>query len=354
MNIYGFIGVSIGLFAFNEVMISNRSPRKSSISLLLYVLISFCAIIFVGFRECGFDYQNYYRYFIDLSSASWKANADYLNVEYGYAYLNYILGDYKLVLVVMAVATIALQFKFIYKYSPFPFFSLFLFLGVMLYPIIMGQFRQALAIGLILWAFTNKENKLLFLIIILLAATFHASALIALFALFIPNKVFKTTVYLLLLLIALGMNFIMESYMLSMAKVLPALIGSKIETYSTIEDYVLGLNTAMLLRIIIFLIFIFYKDKLNRESKEYYFLNLYFVSLFIYLALGAIPQIAGRGSIYFYFFEFILASIVLSRIKGYTRFVLFCFFIGISIYRQVGFFSQWQSDYIPYANSLFN
>lgn len=354
MYIYIIIALIVGILTSVELSGLTGKEANQKIHKLLFALFTIFAIIFVGFRECGFDYDSYMNLFEDFMMPGWKENAQINNIELGYAFINYLLGDYYLVLVVMAFVTITLQFVFIYKYSPYPFLTLFLMLGVMLYPSLMGQYRQALAIAIVLWAFVDRKNKLKFLSLILIASMFHATSLIGLLVYFIPDKFFKTKYYFILLGIGLFLNFILEPFVLSIAPFLPALMSDKIEIYSSAEDFILGLNIAMLLRIIIMLIFIFNKDKILENKSGALYFNIYFLSLFIYLALGAIPQIALRGGIYFYYFEFVLASMLIYRMKGFFRYVWLFFFISLSIWRQVSFFIEWTDDYVPYSNILFN
>lgn len=353
MSIYIIIPTVICLLALIEVYSHINKNDSYKIHSMIFGLITVLAIIFIGFRECGFDYDPYYSIFQDMNNPGWKDNAEILMIDYGYAFLNYILGDFRLVLVFMALITISLQFIFIYKYSPYPFLSLFLLLGAMFYPSLMGQYRQAFAIALVIWAFSDRKNKIKFFSILTVAALFHASSLLALIVLFLPEKMLKTRTYIIFLAIGLIMNLTLKSYIVSFSSLLPALMNDKIDIYSTSEDYSIGLNLAMVLRIVIFFIFIYYKDKIIAYPKGSLYINIYFVSLMIYLSLGSLPQLGGRGSIYFYFLEFILVPMLISNVKGVVRPLLLLFFMALSIWRQIDFFSEWAEDYIPYYNALF-
>lgn len=354
MYIYIIIAVVVAILMSIESLGHVGKEANHKIHKLSFAVFTIFAILFVGFRECGFDYNSYMNLFDDFVTPDWKENAQVYNIEIGYAFINYVLGNYYLVLVSMALVTITLQFVFIYKYSPYPFFTLFLMLGVMLYPSLMGQYRQALAIAIVLWAFVDRKNTFKFLALILISSLFHATALIALVVYFIPNKFFKTRYYFILLGIGVLLNYVLEPIILAFALNLPTLMSDKIEIYSNTEDFILGLNFAMLLRIFIMTIFLLNKDKLLQEKLGALFFNIYFLSMFIYLALGSIPQIALRGGIYFYYFEFILAATLIYKTDGIFRYVWLAFFIALSMWRQLSFFIEWADDYIPYRNILFN
>lgn len=352
MEVYIAIGLIFGVLALIETFFKDENQITITIHSLLFLFATIWSILFVGLRECGFDFESYYRLFIEFSNSSWKENAKYYNIEVGYAFFNYIISDYRLLLILMAIITISLHFRFIYKHSPLPFLSIFLLLGAVFYPSFMGQYRQALAMGLVLWAYVNKSNKFKYTSIILFASLFHISSLIALIVFFIPDRLFKIRTYIILLGFAFLLNFTLKTYFLSFLSLLPTLMNEKLDFYSNSEDFILGLNLAMLLRIIIFAIFVFYKEKIISYTNGSLFINIYFVSLLIYLGFGAIPQIAERGSMYFYYIEFILVPMLLYKSNYLIRFLLLLFFMGISISRQVSFFFEWKDDFIPYKNVI--
>jgi hypothetical protein len=354
MSVYLVIAIVVGLFSLVEIFNLIGKDANKKIHKLFFALFTLFAIFFVGFRACGFDYDSYANLFEDFQMPGWRENADINMIEYGYAYLNHLLGNYYLVLITMALFTITLQFTFIYKYSPYPFLTVFLILGVMLYPSIMGQYRQALAIGIVLWAFVDRKNKVRFLILIFLASIFHATAIICLVVYFVPDKYFKSLIYFLILGVGFVLNFGLKAFVISIAALLPALMSEKVDIYSSTEDYVLGLNMAMIVRILIIIIFLVNKKKIESYPNNALYFNIYFLSVFIYLAFGALPQIALRGGVYFFYLEFLLVAILVYQSKAFMRYVYLLFFMALSIWRQIGFFVEWSDDYIPYVNILFS
>ena len=353
MTIYIAIGILLFLCALVETAVYKNFINRKSINAVLFSFLTVFAIFFIGFREnCGFDYYNYNYIFDEFSTDFWVQNAVLMGVEFGYAFINHYLPDFRTVLVLMALFTVFFQFKFIYKYSPLPFLSVFLLLGVAFYPSLMGQYRQALAISIICWAFVNRDNKAFFFTLVVIAALFHTSALLSVFVLFIPDRIFKTKQYLLMLFFALVVNFSMKSVFLNFAQFLPSIISSKSEIYGESENFTLGLNFAMLIRIIVFFMIYSNKELLLSLDNFKYFLNIYFVSLLVYLGFGFLPQLSGRGSTYFYMLEFILVPMLILKTTGVKKWLFFIFFISISCYRQYTFFVDWYDDYIPYNNII--
>lgn len=342
-----FIIYSFLLFSsFGEAFLKlNKTLRVYA-----FFIFSIFIFFFLGLRQCGFDYENYYHYFQALNSEYWKSNAEFLGAESGYAYLNFILGDYRLLLLVMAALTVLLQFVFIFKYSPIPFFTLYLYFSVVFYSFAMGQYRQALAVAFVLWAFVEKDkNKYLFLVFILLASLFHTSALLGLFAFVIPNRIISFKWYFFLLLIALCSSLFFGEIFYSYTDMLPSVLEKKTSFYGEVENGKhLGLNMAMLLRLSFFFLFFYERKYIMEYPLGPYFLNLYFVSLLIYLGLGFFPQLAGRGSAYFYFFEFFMPTFLVFKTTKKKKYLYFILFVLLGLYRQITFFHEWQDDYIPY------
>lgn len=229
-----------------------------------------------------------------------------------------------------------------------------MFLGTAFYPSIMGQYRQALAMGFVYFAFVNVQNRIKFILIILIASFFHSSSLLALLAIFIPQKLFSTKFYVFLLIGAYIVNLTMKDLFLSFTEYFPSQMGDKISFYAITEDSILGLNLAFIIRTAIFFIFLSLKDKLLEIPFGFYFLNIYFVSMIIYLGLGFIPQIGIRGSDYFYSIELVLAPMIIFKFGGLKRVVFFLLFIGIAMLRQVKFFLDPDAfAYFPYQTDFF-
>ncbi|MBP3395542.1 MAG: EpsG family protein [Clostridia bacterium] len=69
---------------------------------------------------------------------------------------------------------------FLYRHAKNPYLGLFLYMALMIYPLYLCIMRQALAVAIFLFAygFLKKKKWLPYVLIVLLAATFHTSVLI--------------------------------------------------------------------------------------------------------------------------------------------------------------------------------
>lgn len=350
MTIYIVIFVVCLMFAVMELAAPKSSPRYTGAH--RYFFLSFVLLLFfvAGFRECGFDFYNYNVYFEELNSPDWFSRGFEIGSEPGYSFVNYALGNYPAVIVVITAAILFVQFEFIYTFSALPFLALIFYLGLFMYPSTMGQYRQALAIGVVLWAIVNREHKLKFFLLIALAMMFHLSAILGILALFIPHRLRSLRFYLILFVGAIVCSLVAQTIYTNFISSLPQYVATKLAHYAATENSPLGINSAVLLRAFVFFTCFYFRDKSSTTPYNSLFLNIYFLSLLIYTALGFAPQVAGRGSIYFSFFEIILVSNLIFVLKGWRSMIFFVIFVAFSAYRHLQFFGQWSDDYIPYKN----
>lgn len=155
-------------------------------------------IIILGFRhpsmgiDLGFnnDYGGYLREYIYIGNLSWKKcfTQQILNYEKGYVIFNKMLNllsdDYQFLIFACASIPMIFVARWIYKNSDDPRLSSIIYLGLPCFAINFSGLRQALAIAITLWAFECIKQKKLnkFVLIVLLASTFHSSALFFLIA----------------------------------------------------------------------------------------------------------------------------------------------------------------------------
>lgn len=348
--IYILIALLTGALAFVEVF-DNKLISKYKFSILFVYVLFLC--IFIGFRDCGYDYDNYQYYYRILHSDFWKNNADFVLVEKGYAFINYIMPSFRMVYLFFAIASCIVLNSFIVKHTHYVFLTHFLLLGILIYLYFMGQYRQGMAIPIVLFGLC-QDKKYKSVLLIVLASFVHNSALIALLALFVPKNYIKGKYYIALLLVALLSNILMSGLFSSLTSSLPGFISQKLEYYTDTEEGLrYGINLAMLLRLVILFIFYRYKEDIEKNNNGALFFNYYFLSMLIYLGLGFLPQLSGRGSIYFYIFETVTLSALLYNTSSLRRkMMIFLFFISIGAYRQLSFFMGAGDEFLPYKNII--
>ena len=145
----------------------------------LFVLVATCRY------GIGYDYFNYQTLYEQLGPMSvLQLLQDHVGQEFiGYSIftrLMYLLGlSYRQLLLVVNLLLTAIVVWFVRRFSPLPWLGLYLYLTLQFFAHSMNLFRQSIAatICLLAYPFLKRRKLLPFALIVLLAATFHTSAL---------------------------------------------------------------------------------------------------------------------------------------------------------------------------------
>ena len=145
----------------------------------LFVLVATCRY------GIGYDYFNYQTLYEQLGPMSVsQLLQDHVGQEFiGYSIftrLMYLLGlSYRQLLLVVNLLLTAIVVWFVRRFSPLPWLGLHLYLTLQFFAHSMNLFRQSIAatICLLAYPFLKRRKLLPFALIVLLAATFHTSAL---------------------------------------------------------------------------------------------------------------------------------------------------------------------------------
>lgn len=351
MFVYIVIILTLVFFSTMEVL---KNGQKDSKDILFDMLLCFLPItLLVTLRSVGFDYDAYESAFNTLHYLSLSEIFSSIQFEPGYVLLNIIAPNFIFLLAVFGLITLLFKFQFIAKISPLPVVSLLiLFLGSLL-NFEMGQIRQAFAMSVLLFAtqfFSTSKPK--FIGAFIIAVFFHYSAIIFLFIFFLPKKIIKWYYYLILIIFAFVLYFTLERFIFLIADFLPGFGGTKLLLYYEMEKGKVNISIPILLiKLILLTLFYMLKPKILESKDPMYELifNIYFLSLFIYIAFAFFSQISGRGGAYFGIFEIVLIPIILNAIDNallrMTTFILiFIMYLGLFI----KFLITWSPSFIPY------
>lgn len=155
----------------------------------LFVLLSFLlTVLLQGLRSptVGTDIQGYLVGYKLCGVSSWGAPV--LNYEIGYrtfCKLLYSMGvPEQTFLFIVALICQGAVFLFILRHSKFPACSIVMYLTFGLFTFSFSGLRQMLSIAIVLFGFDNIKNRNFvgFLVFVLIASTFHTSAILLLLA----------------------------------------------------------------------------------------------------------------------------------------------------------------------------
>ena len=318
----------------------------------------FWLIFFAGFRfETGFDYFNYqilyhdYIYYMESWSIepSIKALIIFTN--------SLFFGFYGFVFIV-ALLSLLIKYLFISKYSYLPLVSIFLYYSRIFIIFDFGQIRQGLAFGIVLWASTYIAQKKLkhFSVLILIASTVHVSSLVFFPIYFLAKNDYKRLTYFLLILLSSLMLFVDLKELIVKISILPQFIENKMFFYAEVEaDQQIGLNFSSIFRLLLICISLLYKDYLFKTPFEKIIFNIYFFGIIFFLIFQSIPQLGGRGSMYFQQFEVLLIPILLYKFKNiYFKTISYIILIFYCLWGLYSTINSQTSNFFPYKNVLFS
>lgn len=338
--IYFLFFILVLFFSLIEICNPSLSTKK------IFLLIAVVCFFFIGLRETGYDYYGYYAVFEKI-----KANdLRFVSMEWGFLTLTKFCTSYRVLLLVMAFITIFSNSIAVLKMSKMPCISMLIIASTLLYPTYMGQIRQGVAIGLGLLAihFLSEGEKKYSVVMILGAYLFHASSLF-LIMIYLCKSTFKSVKwYVIGIIIAFIFGTLFNPLQSAISVYLPDIFSDKMAYYSGVEDNEIGLTGALIIRILIFMVAL----KTFKQPKQILFSNIYYLSIIVYLGFGFIPQVGGRGCLYFSAMDSILvANIIYAYRYRISKYQLYCaLFLLISIIRYVFFFLNDfnYNEYVPY------
>lgn len=283
-----------------------RDDRRSWPRAVYCGAITLICILIAGLRYgIGFDYWNYERQFASIQQTAWLSPWDFSS-EIGFVELTklfqLISANTNVLYTLYAALMVGIVGYVIWRRSEMPWLSFFLFITLQYLASAMNYLRQTLAGFLFLLAipYLQKRRLLPYLLIVLLAASVHKSALILIpvyFVAHLPLNRYTGALYAGGTLAA----FLFSDYILDL--VMRVAYGH----YAQEEIYYAGSSFIYVMILVVLCAFVIvFKDRLCRGRPE----NIVYVNLMVYACFFSLLMvrhfIVERFSLYF------LPSIILS------------------------------------------
>lgn len=285
----------------------------------------------------GTDYLTYMSIYANvppLQTLPWFGAYQYNRIEFGFFYLisffrmlgvHYVL----FVAIITAFAFFCIN-RFINRFSPLPIFALTFFFAVYSLTYVESALRQMLSISIALgWVFIDwADGKRIRAIIgILIASTFHTSALVLLVLpilfwnprpLYIIEWKLKTTGIVIgaLLLVTAVINFVDLTPIFSR---LPTYLSFTILSYydfAASPSLMALANRALFMAIVFFLT---WRQKDDMAPREKLLFNLYCVGFALYIVLMSSDELASRVNIYFRIIDFCLIPLLMYKNRDLVK-----------------------------------
>jgi hypothetical protein len=294
---YFLIGLLVLMFSFFGSMRNDKYGLFTS-----FILI----FLFLAFRyNYGNDYQAYFKLFRNINRAYDFFLSGSSRIEIGWILLNRIFNPLGFFAMVIGLALIncVVYYKFIKNYvdKKFYLFAVFIYYFNSYFLLIqLSAMRQCLAIFLFIYALhliINREN-VKSVIVILLACSFHSSALILiplLILIMLLRNVRITLVHIFIIeTIYISIFSLGKIYKPLLMNIAGSLFGSKYSFYITTDAHP-GLFNILIYSSLLLILLIYY-NKFDPDFKL--LIRVFIVGLFL-IPIGYVIPLSSRLALYF-------------------------------------------------------
>lgn len=320
------------------LIIFNVYLKKKEYEIDLFPVIVILLILYAGLKyNYSYDYDNYFIHFNEINTFN---DVIHTNFEKGYSILLFIfktLGlGFNSLLLFIAFLSIKLKTKVINRFSVFPEVSLLIYFLLFYINNDVEQIRHGISIAfcfysLVFFMKNNNQAKVKSLLLIILAISFHISALLFIPVYFLKDKKINKKVCIAIFIISFALSFINYFNILDYINnnfIHSLYLAEKIKIYA--NESMNLINTTLIIKTFILSIFYFNvydsNNKLHRILFNVYFLGIIFTNIF-----NSIPILAARGTIYMRYMELLMIPLYIKSIenkenKKYHYLILFMIF----------------------------
>ncbi|MBD0831210.1 EpsG family protein [Aestuariibaculum sediminum] len=302
--------------------------------------------LFSAFRfDVGYDFPLYYGWI----KGDYKFIEDQLNrlefLSRSLVVFSHDIGFYQLFFIITSFIIIYLTYRSIKEYSSDYVISTLVFLS---FPIFffnsLSIIRQYVALSIVFYSFKYIRSRVLFkfLSCIFIAFLFHKSAIVAIILYWVYNIKFKNVHFLIIYISGFFSS-----------QLIYILVKSLFPYYLPYLDQNIGVGGDKILLAfqVIGLFILFFVDKKQNDYNYRFYLNTFFIGLFIWSSLAPYGHAGFRGALYFMVFFILLFPeiIILVKerkvLKPMVYLLCFCFFVFTLI---MGKLNPHKDPNIPY------
>lgn len=339
---------------------------------ILNGLAAILLICIAGLRyETGGDWDTYTKLFREFPTFSRligrPAEFADISVEEGFvllcAFVKSLGGTVQHLFFVAAAINITLIASAASKYTKYPVVALLCYYGILYFNLEMIYIRQATAVALCFFAlqYIPRKRIIPYMLIVLLACTFHRVAALMLPLYFVlniklPSWAYLTVIGLGAVVMLAGIPWI-QTIFLTIAGWLGENYADKAEVYTENAMFAVnrGISLGFVLNLALFAVLIFFKDKIDTLPFGTIMLNMFFGSLVLYYYCFELVEVSNRVRLFFLIGIIALLPMVLEvlplfleRLAGLVVVALYCFSFAHGIFLE----SPQAAAYNPYQNYI--
>lgn len=188
----------------------------------------------------------------------------------------------------------------------------------------------------------------------IIASFFHYSAIICILLYFIPNKLKSVKFYVSIVAISVFVYIPMQRIMMNLLTHVMGYslgtAGAKVAFYLSSESTQISILYLMY-KILILSLLLWKRDKLLNMSLFPKLLNIYVVSIVMWLFLSFSGSLGGRLSLYFSISEVLLVPYLFWAFRHtQLRFIIYPIFIILCTYKYYSFLYKYAYVFLPYKS----
>jgi hypothetical protein len=279
------------------------------------------------------------------------------------AFIKSLGGTVQHLFFVVTTVNITLITCALHKYTKYPVVALLCYYGILYFNLEMIYIRQATAVALCFFAVQYIQSRQLwkFLLIVLLACTFHrvASLIIPLYFVLhirIPSWVYAVVVGVGAVVMLVGVPWI-QTIFVTVAGWLGENYAGKAEMYTHTSMFSAnrGLSVGFVLNLLILIVMLCFKKKIDEHPYGTIMLNMFALSLVFYYYCFELVEVSNRTRMFFSIGIIVLLPMVLEllpfvleRMAGLVIIALYCFSFSRFIFLEM----PQAAAYNPYQNYI--
>lgn len=355
------------ILAVLNIQLQDKLSRQ-----LLSILAAIILICIAGLRyETGGDWDTYTILFNSFPPLSrLLGNPSELidmRVEEGFVLLSALIkslgGNVQHLFFVVTTINILLITYALPKYTKYPVVALMCYYGILYFNLEMIYIRQATAVAMCFFAiqFIKSKKIVWYMSMIVLACTFHRVAALMIPLYFILDRQFSVWLHLAIvgvgaIVMIIGIPWI-QSIFVTIAGWLGENYADKARMYTENALFAVdrGFSVGFLLNLGIFIILMFFKQKIDALPFGTIMLNMFTLSLILYYYCFELVEVSNRVRLFFLISIIVLLpmvlelwSLFLERLIGLVVITLYCFSFSRGIFLE---YPQAMA-YNPYQNYI--
>ena len=321
------VSLAVSFSSKKSIKVNDKAKRNFLLwcGLFMFIMIAF------RHKEVGSnDSQNYFNNWELLSGLSFGGLKSYIaesNFESGYLLFvwifSHIFPNGQFVFIISAILFVVAVCRFIYINSEDPELSFVMYICLGLYSFMAQGLRQSIAMSICLFAIelAKKRKFIPFVLLVLLASTFHTSAIVFLCVYFIYGHTINIR--------TATVGFGVATILLALSGQFAA-IGNMIFEREYENEVETGGFVAVAIYVIILSVATIFSGKRRREKNYSFFVFMTFLGAVFYLMRYIEVQAVERISFYFMFGQLIVLPSAISRFDKHVSFVVKCAVIALS------------------------